>query len=193
MIRDIARKKKTPVLKLKNTRSAVKRWEFGLAFNKGKSVCRKIKRVYNFWKICFRARNESTHEVLNKFGMSETSCWIELFSKFVKFHLIKNGNRQEITRNNKVVQGGKLSLIKRTKTRHKESTARMRRRLKRNLSLETWFVDAKLSRFTFPPTQHHGFLRQTRAKTRAKTRANHAQRHLVQTSAKNFQIQMFAP
>lgn len=64
----------------------------------------------------------------NKFGMSETFCWIELFSKFVKFLLVQGGNRQEITRKNIVVQGGKLSLIKRSKTRQKESTARMRRR-----------------------------------------------------------------
>ena len=97
----------------------MKRREFGLAFNKGKLFFRKIKRAYNFWKICFRARNDSTHEVLNKFGMSETSCWIGLFSKFVKFHLVKNGNRQEITRKNNVVQGGKLSLIKPSKKRHR--------------------------------------------------------------------------
>ena len=47
----------------------------------------------------------------NKFGMSETSCWIRLFSKFVKFHLFKSGNRQEITRKHNVVRGAKLSLI----------------------------------------------------------------------------------
>ena len=38
------------------------------------------------------------------------------------------GNRQEITRKNNVVQRTKLSLIKRSKTRQKESTALMRRR-----------------------------------------------------------------
>ena len=64
----------------------------------------------------------------NKFGMSETSCTIGLSSKFVKFHLVQGGNRQEITRNNNVVQGGKISLIRRSKTRQKESTVRMRRR-----------------------------------------------------------------
>ena len=41
----------------------------------------------------------------NKFGMSETSRWIGLFSKFVKFQLVKSGNRQEITRKHNVVQG----------------------------------------------------------------------------------------
>ena len=64
----------------------------------------------------------------NKFGMSETSCWIGLFSKFVKFHLVKSGNRQGITHSHNVVQGANLSLIKRSKMRQKESTARMRRR-----------------------------------------------------------------
>ena len=64
----------------------------------------------------------------NKFGMSETSCWIGLFSKFVKFHLVKSGNRQGITHRHNVVQGANLSLIKRSKMRQKESTARMRRR-----------------------------------------------------------------
>ena len=52
----------------------------------------------------------------NKFGMSETSCTIGLSSKFVKFHLVQGGNRQEITRNNNVVQGGKISLIRRSKS-----------------------------------------------------------------------------
>ena len=69
--------------------------------------------------------------------MSETSCWIGLFSKFVNFHLVKSGNRQEITRKNNVVQGGKLSLMKRSKTRQKESTARMRRRFAA-LSASCW-------------------------------------------------------
>ena len=69
--------------------------------------------------------------------MSETSCSIGLFSKFVKFHLVQGGNRQEITRNNNVVQGGKTSLIKRSKTRQKESTARMRRRFSALSSLAT--------------------------------------------------------
>ena len=53
----------------------------------------------------------------NKFGMSETSYWIGFFSRFVKFHLVQGGNRQEITCKNNVVQGGKLSLIKQSKTR----------------------------------------------------------------------------
>ena len=64
----------------------------------------------------------------NKFGMSETSCWIGLFSKFVKFHLVKTGNRQGITHRRNVVQDANLSLIKRSKMRQKESTARMHRR-----------------------------------------------------------------
>ena len=64
----------------------------------------------------------------NKFGMPETSCWVGLFSKFVKFHLVKTGNRQGITHRHNVVQGANLSLIKRSKMRQKESTARMRRR-----------------------------------------------------------------
>jgi len=33
-----------------------------------------------------------------------------LFPKFVKFHLVQGGNRQEITRENNVVKGGKISL-----------------------------------------------------------------------------------
>ena len=73
-----------------------------------KIVFRKKLRVYNFWKSCFRARNDSTHKCL----VCQTSCWIGLFSKFVKFHLVKCGNRLGITRKNNVVHGGKLSLIK---------------------------------------------------------------------------------
>ena len=57
--------------------------------------------------------------------MSETSCWIGLFSKFVKFYLVKSGNRQGISHTHNVVQGANLSLIKRSKM---QSTARMRRR-----------------------------------------------------------------
>ena len=49
--------------------------------------------------------------------------------KSFKFHLVKSGDRQEITRKHNVVEGAyKHSLIKRLKTRQKESTARMRRR-----------------------------------------------------------------
>ena len=70
--------------------------------------------------------------------MSETFCSIGLFSKFVKFHLVKSGNRQEITRKNNVVLGGKLSLIKRSKTRQKESAARMRRRFSALSVLVVW-------------------------------------------------------
>ena len=62
----------------------------------------------------FRIAKQPTF-LRNKFGMSETSCCIGLFSKFVKFHLVQGGNRQEITCKNNVVQGGKISLIKRSK------------------------------------------------------------------------------
>ena len=53
---------------------------------------------------------------------------VELDCSQNSFQLVESGNRQEVTREKNVVQGGKLSLIKRSKTRQKESTARMRRR-----------------------------------------------------------------
>ena len=65
-----------------------------------------------------------------KCSVCQASCLIGLFPQFVKFHLVNSGNRQEITRKNNVVQGGKLSsFIDQTIeiAQEKESTARMRR------------------------------------------------------------------
>ena len=72
------------------------------------------------------ARNDSAREV---FGVSE----------FVKFHLVKSGNRQEVTRKNNVVQRGKLNndinfiLILESKMKSKFS------------KLSQWLVANKLS------------------------------------------------
>ena len=100
----------------------MKSQEFGLAFNKGKLFfvnLEGLKLLKNlFWCMTQRMK------------CSVCQASFGLFSKFVKFHLVNSGNRQEITRKNNVVQGGKLSsFIDQTIeiAQEKESTVRMRR------------------------------------------------------------------